>query len=84
MRTHRWPDGPCFYLSRYPVEINLFALDYQEGEEEGATAAAAEGGEEEVEEEPQGADVEAAAEVAAHVLDNVVISPQEYQDLKKK
>ena len=56
----------------------------QEGEDDGATASVAEGGEEEAEEGPQGADVEAAAEVAAHVLDNVVISAQEYEDLRKK
>ena len=56
----------------------------KDGEDDGATAIGAEGGEEENEEEPQGPDVEAAAEVAAHVLDNVVISPQDYEDLRKR
>ena len=57
----------------------------QEGDEDGATAIGAEGGEEEAaEEDPQGADIVAAADVAAHVLDNVLISAQEYEDLKKR
>ena len=63
----------------------MFPSHLQEGDEDGATASVAGGGEEEAaEEEPRGADVEAAAEVAAHVLDNVVISAQEYEDLRKK
>ena len=56
----------------------------KDGEDDGATAIGAEGGDEENEEEPQSPDVEAAAEVAAHVLDNVVISPQDYEDLRKR
>ena len=64
--------------------VQFLWLANQDGEEDGATAVGVEGGEEEAEEEALGADVEAAAEVASHVLDNVTISSQEYEDLKKR
>ena len=42
------------------------------------------GGEEDAEEAVIGADVLAAVEVASHVLDNVTISAEEYEDLRKR